>query len=190
MLYTAFVNVAPGGQLTKQLSTDFLTWLKEDTSQKEVYLYEGLYLTDQESSPPNGQYAYASGIKILASIDNEQLDIVFMNREAFDIFSQNGYLCNLEELLSAENITVFDKIKPSLVTNTVILKDNLEEIQADSSIMYEAVTKDYPMGLDLSSTELIKNAGFEDTVYLGIIANSPRTKTAAMYVTYLFEEQL
>lgn len=188
ILYTAFVNVACSEQLTTQLSTDFLDWLEEDTSKKEIYLYEGLYLTEQESSA-HAQYIYASRMKILASIDSEQLDVVFMNQEAFDAFSQNGYLCNLEEILFTENFKLYEKIKPALVTNTIILEDNLEEVQLDSSVTYEAVTSEYPMGLNLSHTKLFENAGFDDTVYLGIIANSPRIDTAAMYLTYLFENE-
>lgn len=188
MLYAAFVNVAPSEQLAAKLSTDFLDWLEEDTSQKEFYLYEGLYLAEQESSS-HTQYIYASRMKILASIDSEQLDVVFMNREAFDAFSQNGYLCNLEEVFSTKNYELYEIIKPDLVKNIVIIEDNLEEVQLDSSVTYEAVTDEYPLGLNLSHTKLMENAGFEDTVYLGIVANSPRIDTAVKYITYLFENK-
>lgn len=44
-------------------------------------------------------------------------------------------------------------------------------------------------GLDLSGTGLIRQAGFENTVYLGIIANSPRVDTVMEYLRYLTAEE-
>ena len=95
ILYTALVNVSASESLTRQLSTNFIPYIKEDSSKKELQLYTGLYLTDDENNP-NHEYTYASRMKILASIDGEQLDVVLMNKESFDAFSQNGYLYNLE----------------------------------------------------------------------------------------------
>lgn len=149
-----------------------------------MQLYTGLYLTDDETNPYH-EYTYASRMKILASIDGKQLDVVLMNKEAFDAFSQNGYLCDLEELLSSEDVDLYNRLKPHLVTNTVILEDNSTDLQLDPSITYQAVTEEHPFGLDLSQTSMISDAGFSDIVYLGIIANSPRTEEAIDYVRYL-----
>ena len=55
----------------------------------------------------------------------------------------------------------------------------------DDSITYTAVTEEANFGLDLSETALIRQAGFEETVYLGIIANSPREDTVMAYLQYL-----
>ena len=149
-----------------------------------MQLYTGLYLTDDETNPYH-EYTYASRMKILASIDGKQLDVVLMNKEAFDAFSQNGYLCDLEELLSSEDVDLYNRLKPHLVTNTVILEDNSTDLQLDPSITYQAVTEEHPFGLDLSQTSMISDAGFSDIVYLGIIANSPRAEEAIDYVRYL-----
>ena len=73
------------------MSSGFLDSMNADTSKEELKLYTGLYLTD-DPDDPNHEYTYASRIKIIASIDDEQLDIVLMNKRAFDAFSQNGYL--------------------------------------------------------------------------------------------------
>ena len=184
ILYTALVNVSASDSLTEQLSTGFLDSLDQDTSKTTMQLYTGLYLTDDETNPYH-EYTYASRMKILASIDGEQLDVVLMNKEAFDAFSQNGYLCDLEELLSSEDVDLYNRLKPHLVTNTVILEDNSTDLQLDPSITYQAVTEEHPFGLDLSQTSMISDAGFSDIVYLGIIANSPRTEEAIDYVRYL-----
>ena len=175
ILYTALVNVSASDSLTEQLSTGFLDSLDQDTSKTTMQLYTGLYLTDDETNPYH-EYTYASRMKILASIDGKQLDVVLMNKEAFDAFSQNGYLCDLEELLSSEDVDLYNRLKPHLVTNTVILEDNSTDLQLDPSITYQAVTEEHPFGLDLSQTSMISDAGFSDIVYLGIIANSPRTE--------------
>ena len=184
ILYTALVNVSASESLTRQLSTNFIPYIKEDSSKKELQLYTGLYLTDDENNP-NHEYTYASRMKILASIDGEQLDVVLMNKESFDAFSQNGYLYNLEELLSNEYPALYEKWKPYLVTNTIILEDNSTDVQLDSSISYQAVTEEAPTGLAISQTGLLHDVGFSDTVYLGIVANTPRADTAVHYIQYL-----
>lgn len=188
VLYTALVNVSVSDSLSGQLSTGFLDYLEKDISENTLQLYTGLYLTDDESNPYH-EYTYASRMKILADIDSEQLDVVLMNKEAFDAFSQNGYLCNLEELLSDQNSALYSRLKPYLATNTIILEDNSIDLQFDSSLTYEAVTEEHPVGLDLSGADLIQRAGFDDTVYLGIIQNSTHKDAAVNYVQYLFSEK-
>ena len=184
VLYTALVNVSASESLTAQLSTDFLDFIDTDTSKETMQLYTGLYLTDDETNPYH-EYTYASRMKILASIDGEQLDVVLMNKEAFDAFSQNGYLCDLMELLSDKDTVLLNECKPYLVTNTVILEDNSVDLQLDPSITYQAVTEEHPFGLDMSQSGLIGKSMFDDTVYLGIIAYSPRKETAIDYIKYL-----
>lgn len=185
ILYTALVNVYTSENLTKQLENEFLEISGIDTSKNKLHIYSGLYLTDDENNAYH-EYTYASRMKILASIDGELLDVVLMNKEAFDAFSQNGYLCNIDELISEENADFYDIIKPFIVNNIYIEEDNSFELIFDSSIQYSAVTEEYPMGLDMSQALLFKQAGFEETVYFGIIANSPRKDTAVAYLQYLF----
>ncbi|MCI8638164.1 MAG: hypothetical protein HFG41_03220 [Coprococcus sp.] len=96
LLYIGLVNVSAGEQLTTELSDGFIDFIDADASKEELKLYTGLFLTD-DPHDPNHAYADASRLKILASIDDEQLDIVLMNKEAFDAFSQNEYLCEIED---------------------------------------------------------------------------------------------
>lgn len=187
VLYTALVNVIAGDELTRQLGEGFIEYMEMDTSRQEITLYTGLYLTDDELNAYH-EYAYASRMKILASIEGKLLDVVLMNREAFDAFSQNGYLCNLEELLSRENPALYERLQDSLEKGICILTDNSAEVLFDDSIPYHAVTEEYPMGLDISRLGIVADAGFEETVYLGILANSPRTDAAISYLEYLLSE--
>lgn len=185
-LYTALVNVTAGEDLTEELSNRFLNARNIDTAKNELYLYSGLYLTDDENNIYH-EYTYASRMKILATIDGEQLDVVLMNKEAFDAFSQNGYLCDLDKLLSREVPEFYETLKPDLVTNTSILEDNSIDLYLDDSVSYHAETEEYTMGVDLSHSHVIQKAGFTETVYLGILANSPRKTTAVDYLQYLYK---
>lgn len=185
VLYTALVNVNAGADLTAGLSKDFLKYLDLNPDKNKMELYSGLYLTDDEQNAYH-QYTYASRIKILAIIDGELLDVVLMNHEAFDAFSQNGYLCALEDILPQADSGLYDTVKPNFVTNITILEDNSIERQFDSSIPYNAMTEEHFYGIDLSHTELIHNARFKEPVYFGILANSPRMDTAIEYLRYLF----
>lgn len=111
--------------------------------------------------------------------------MVLMNQEAFDAFSQNGYLYNLEMFLLQTDPALYETVKSNLVSNLFILEDNSIERQLDASLPYQAITEEHYYGIDLSDTKLIQNAGFEEPVYLGIIANSPRTDTVIAYLNYL-----
>lgn len=186
ILYTALVNVTAGENLTEDLSSNFLESGQIDPVKNELYLHSGLYLTDDENNVYH-EYTYASRMKILAAIDAEQMDVVLMNKEAFDAFSQNGYLCDLEKLLAEEAPELYQEIKPYLITNTSILEDNAIDLYFDNSITYHAETEDYVMGLDLSTSPLIAKAGFSEPVYLGVLSNSPRKTTAVSYIQYLYQ---
>lgn len=172
ILYTSLININAGEDLTRQLGDGFLAHLdgERGASKSECYMYANLYLTDNEHSEYY-EYAYASQMKLLSAISAEQLDVVLMNQEAFDIVSQNGYLCNLEELLRREAPDLYQSVKSQLADNTVLL----EERAGDT----------YPMGLVLSLSPIIRQAGFSENVYLGIIGNSPRTNMAIQYLRYL-----
>lgn len=185
VLYTALINVSMGSDLEAQITDGFLSDQKIDASKNAFILYSGWYLTDNELNEYH-EYTYATQMKVLAAIDNEQLDVVFMNKEAFDAFAQNGYLCNIEELLRETDPSLYEKLKASVITNTEILEDNAQDVVLDPSQEYVAETTDYPMAVDLSNAELIRAAGFEDAVYLGILGNTPRQETAVAYLKYLF----
>lgn len=176
ILYAALVNVTTGETLTQKLEHGFPEYLEADPSACELELYTGLYLTDDEMNAWH-EYTYASRMKILAAIEGQMLDVVLMNKEAFDAFSQNGYLHDLDRFLPSLDPDLYEAVKPALATNIVILEEPAGE---------PAVTKEHSYGLDLSQTPLIGQAGFADAVYLGVIANTPRAETAAEYIRFVF----
>jgi hypothetical protein len=59
-------------------------------------------------------------MKVLGAISSRTLDVVFMNKEAYDLFSSSGFLCRLDDLLK-EDVQLYSKISDLIVSNTVIL---------------------------------------------------------------------
>ena len=183
VLYTALVNVPdtiPAGELT----TDFLDYLGADKSKNEVVLYEGLHLTDDEASPDYA-YVYASNTKLTAVISAGQLDVVLMDREAFDLLSARGCLCDMEKLLLEEAPDLYEALRSRLAVNTVIIEDNAFDVQLDADVTYRAVTEEYPMGIDLTGFPLLPEGKISGALYLGVISNAPHTDTAVAYLRYL-----
>lgn len=183
ILYAGLINFAPAEEVLTALSDDFLLEIGANPKKEACKLYTGWYITtDKESGYYD--YNYASQMKILASIDDEQLDVVFMNREAFDAFSQNGYLMNLEELIADSDLS--EKLSPYLVSNIEFINDNAKDLNFDETVAFEATTAEAPMGLDLSESFLCKGTEYSDTLYLGVIANSPRSDGVIQYLSYLW----
>ncbi len=189
ILYAGLVNVTAGGDLLNDLNSGFLTAFGTDTSKNRLQLYTGLYLTADEENPYY-EFVYASRVKILATIDGEQLDVVLMDQEAFDAFAREGYLINMDDFLTAHlsGCEKLETLRSALTTGTAVLEDNATDVRLDPSVEYRVVTEDYPMALELSQAPVIRRAGFNGSVYLGVIANTPRAETAAAYIRYLFED--
>lgn len=94
VLYLAMVNVSAGEDLTEELTEGFLARQGLDSSKQEVYLYNGLLLSETADQ----QYVYASRMKILGALAADQLDVVLMDAEARDAFLEQGYLADLRTL--------------------------------------------------------------------------------------------
>ena len=185
VLYLAALNTTWGSVLNDSLTTDYLTSRGYDPKKQEVYEYLDLYLSN-DASAENHSLAYASQMKLLGSIDAEQLDIVLMNREAYDILSQSGVLLELSSLRDSES-ALYEQIAPLLIQNAVILSDNELEVTLGEAEERETVTKQAENGLDLSELPLFRSSGMDGALYLGIIANTPRLPEAITYIRYLTE---
>jgi len=183
ILYSAYINISVGDDLNAKLSEGFVSASGADPKKAEVYLYSGLYLSNNPSLE-NYEYQYASNLKLMAAIEAKQLDIVLMNKEAYDIFSRKGYLLDLHSLLSSGG-SLYSLLEPHLMTNTVILEDNAIEYSLNEAARYQAITEEVTNGLAISAFPLFREAGFRDPVYLGVAGNSPRLSAAIQYIKYL-----
>ncbi len=187
VLYSAHINLSVGDELNARLGEGFVSAGGADPKKAEVYLYSGLYLSN-DPSLENHEYQYASNLKLMAAIEAKELDIVLMNQEAYDIFSRKGYLLDLYSLLSPD-ASLYSLLEPHLMTNTVILEDNAIEYSLNEAARYQAVTEEVTNGLDISAFPLFQEAGFREPVYLGVVGNSPRLSAAIQYIEYLATAQ-
>ena len=80
-----------------------------------------------------------------------------------------------------------EALAPYIVSNTVVISDNGIEFQLGEAESHEVVTETKENALAIGSFPRIRDAGFPDEVYLGVIANSPRTEEALRYLRYLAE---
>lgn len=184
VVYLAYLNVSVGKDVDSYLSDGFVSYLGRDPEKEEVYRYYNLYLSDNPSAE-NHQYAYTSNLKLLAAINAKQLDLVLMNKEAYDLCSANGYLLDLSSLYSSN--TPSDTAMQALITeNLVIQEDNSIEYNLGEADSYTAVTQSVANAWNVSSLPIFQQAGFSGNVYLGIIANTPRPEKYKQYIDYLF----
>lgn len=187
VLYTALMNISVGEDFESQLNERFISTVGGEPKKAEVYIYQGLYMSDNPSAE-NHEYWYASNLKLMAAIEAKQIDIVLMNKEAYDVCSQKGYLLDMYSLLS-QNESLCSLLEPYLTTNTIIIEDNSIDYALNKTHRYQAVTEEAVNGIDLSMFPMFQEAGFPESVYLGVIANSPRSPAVIQYIEYLTAAQ-
>ena len=120
VLYLGLVNVSVGEDLEGSLTADYLTESGHDPKKREVYLYPGLYLSDNADTL-NHEYAYASKMKLIGAISAKKLDLVLMNREALRYSLPEGLSSGSADWISGRDCDF-------LVENEVILSDNSLEV--------------------------------------------------------------
>lgn len=182
VLYAAYANVTLTDEQDSDLFDGFLDSIGVNQRKNEVYRYRDLYLVEVDDTVDH-QYSYASRIKTLAAIDAEELDIVLMNKAAYDLLSNSGYLMDLEKVIS-DNPSLLP-VRADLVQNVVVLEDNRVEVELNEADTYEAVTEDAFNALDVTEVLTSEN-DLTGTVYLGIIGNSPRLDAVVSFITYLY----
>ena len=187
VLYLAFANVAVGDDLADDLTEAYLQKSGADLKRQEIYLYRDLYLSENADTL-NHQYAYASQMKLMAAIQAQELDLVLMNQEAYDALSARAYLLPIDEKSPGLDPDLWRKLSPFLTSNEVIISDNSIAWQLGEADTHEIKTETVTNGFELTDTALLKNAGFDEPVYLGVIANSPRIDSVISYLSYLMEE--
>ncbi|MBR4445630.1 MAG: hypothetical protein IKS37_07045 [Solobacterium sp.] len=183
ILYNAYANVSFGDTLREELTDGYLAYSGKNPNKFEITEYPDLYLSE-DASGENHQYAYASRIKVLGSISAKRMDIVFMNKEAYDLMSESGLLADLKSIQEID-ASLYKRLELYLTDNTVILEDNSVEFDLGEASVYSAVTEEQTNAVNVTSLPLIHRAQTDGDVYAAIIANSPRITEALSYLDYL-----
>ena len=184
VLYLASVNVSEGEDLQAGLSDGFLDSIGANPRRQEIYWYQALYLSE-DADVLNHEYAYASRMKVLGAVNAGKLDVVFTNREGYDLLSRAGYLLDLGELLRENDPQSAQRLEPLLTENAVVISDNSLEVLLNEAEAADTVTENARNGLPLSGFPLFREAGFDGEVYLAVIANSSRRDSVTSYIRYL-----
>lgn len=184
LLYLAFANVAVGEDLETELTDGFLRFAAADETKQEVYLYRGLYLSDNAAEVDH-EYAYASRMKLMGAVSAGKLDLVLMNREAYDLLSRSGYLLELSPALFADDPALYERLGRRLRENEVVLSDNSIAYQLGEAERHEIETKSVQNAVEVTDLPLFARAGFPHAVYLGLIANSAAIPECLRYFAYL-----
>ena len=184
VLYLAFLNVSAGEDAEAQMTEDYLAAAGLDARRREIYLYRDLYISE-DADTLNHEYAYASKMKLSGAISARKLDLVLMNREAYDVLSRNGYLLDLSSLLSEGDPALYADLSPFLRENEVVLSDNSIDYLLGNEEAEVRVAENVSNALDVSAFPLFQNAGFDGEIYLGVIANTSRTDACLSYLAYL-----
>ena len=185
LLYVAYVNVVPDERLDETLTTSFVQAEGKSPRRSEVVCFRELYLS-RDADPQAHQYAYASRLKIMAAIDAEQLDVVLMNKESYDLLSGSGYLLDLKDAQTSAQ-ALSPAAQKLLTANTVVLSDNRLEIELNEADEYEADTIEQVNALDVTALPLFADYPEDESFYLGIIANTPRLDESLAYLQYVVE---
>ena len=181
VLYLGLLNLSVSDETVELLTKEFLEEQGYNPGKYEVVFYPALYISEDPAAQ-NHEYAYASQLKLMASLNAKTMDLMIMNREAYDILSAGGYLMPLEGFLKGE---LSGRTAGRLVSNTVILSDNDIEHRLDESIPYRAETEEVANAILISAFPRFARAEFSGDVYLGVIGNSERTEAVLQYIDYL-----
>lgn len=174
VMYLACLNVSVGETMEARLTEDYLPCRGLDPKRTEVRLYRDLYLSDDPAAA-NHEYAYTSKMKLMATINSRQLDVVLMNQEAYDLCSASGYLLELTDIVDSVYLTA----------NQVILEDNAVAYNLNEAEEYTVVEETVSNAVELTRLPAFQKAGFSDSVYIAIIANTPRLSECRDYLDYL-----
>lgn len=184
LLGVGFLNVAVNEDLEAGLSGEFLRFAGQDPRKAEVSVYPNLYLSDDPAAADH-EYAYASRLKFLAAVNAKQLDVVFMNREAYDILSGNGWLEELSPSFFQDDPDLYRDIKPFLTENKVILEDNELDYALGRTDSYQETVSYVMNGLDVSQFPIFQEADLTGVVYLGVMPNCTRLDSVRNYIAFL-----
>ena len=88
-----------------------------------------------------------------------------------------------------EEPALYERLLPLLSSNEVVLSDNSIEYQLGEAETHEIKAETVQNAVMVSNLPLFDKAGFPDSVYLGIIANSERLPACLQYIEYLLSER-
>ncbi len=121
---------------TETLITDsFLKSQNIDTNKNKAEIYS-IAVTKEDNA--GAEYTYASHMKLMTMITAEQIDVILMDKNSYELFSSEGYLSDMKEYIS--DTSLFEGGK----TDHIILPASKYFKEAGTNDIYLAVAANTP----------------------------------------------
>lgn len=186
LLYVGYTNVELPESDDQRIFDDYVELRGANPRRTEVSRYYEMYLSDPEGTIDH-QYSYASRLKLLAAIDAEELDVVIMSKNAYDLLSHSGYLADLNDLLRQADPALLAKVEGALTSNDVIIEDNQVELDLGEATDYEAELEQRVNAIDITDFPLFAQMDLTEHIYVGVIGNTPRVDEVMALLNYFCE---
>lgn len=162
-----------------------------DAKNQEAAFYTDIILTDKNTKNDINSFQ-----RIMAGVATKDTDFVVGQSENFRLCAYNTsrILIDLREFFDAETLERFSD-RLYYVDGAVIEKIAVPVGElVDTSIVMPNPTKPetmedpIPVGIDVSDRKDFQSAYYfpDTTLYLGVVANTPRTELTKQFIAYLF----
>lgn len=149
-----------------------------DTTGLNDHLRDFYELTDKNEYLDISNYNlsdYTSQIKFSTLTSGQAIDIVFVDEDNFEKYSQMGYFADLSELLPPE---LYEKIKSRIIESSEVETDQ----QGNITETYPAA----PHGINISGNSLYKDfGGMAENVIIGVVANTEHQENTIRFIEHL-----
>ena len=157
ILYAGSVNLVLSEEQRRALTDEYTSNPAFGFGKRDRVSFTDLGFISDDPNSWMSPVANVTQVKLLASIAADQLDVVFMNQEAFDLFCANEALLDLKGLADWESGGGESALTPN------------------------------GLGIDMTGIPLFQGAGFDGPVYAGILEQTSRVDESVAYLQYVRE---
>lgn len=191
-LYGAFLNCYATEESSAPLLEEFMELADIDPTKEEILIDTSMMISEDAMDDAS----YNAVQKMTVLIAASELDMIAGNDFAFERYVYTGSMADLREILSPEQIAAYEPyfyyMDMAVYEKIEEARDNLDDL---SGIPYpdprdpESMEDPVPVGLFLEYTDKLTDrySFMGESATLGVVANSPRKETAALFIDYLFQ---
>ncbi len=107
---------------TESLITDsFLKSQNIDTNKNKAEIYS-ISVTKEDNA--GSEYTYASQMKLMTMTTAEQIDVILMDKNSYELFSSEGYLSDMKEYVSDDALFTDGKTDHIILPASKYFSDN------------------------------------------------------------------
>lgn len=194
-IYAALLNTYEL-DTAEDYSEKFAEYADIDTEEYEVYFDCSMYL-DSSNLAAVDQNTMATTQKLMVYIAAQEIDVLIANEPTINSYAYNGTFHDLSSILSEEQ---FEKYEPYFYYMDQAVADarNDADVTGEDYVNVpdypsprnpESMEKPIPVGIYLDEAEDLKENYYfmDETVILGIPANTQHLENAVQYIDFIFQ---